>query len=123
MKLDEHLLKVAVTSAFSLDNGLFLDVADREEDFWLCLGDLVGWGRFSKRTHRKPGCVIPTLFELVEVLPAHSATPYPVVLIANVLWRQKEAIEAERYTPLFQGLLSALEKGSAQYGQGSDHES
>ena len=114
--------QLAVTAAFALDNGLFLDVPDRRGNFWLYLGDLVGWGRFSRRVNRKPDCVMSTVFELVEVLPAHSPAPSPVLSLANVLWRRREAIEAERDIPFLRELLTALGQGISQSGQGCHHE-
>ena len=27
--------------------GIFIDIEKRKEDFWIFLGEMVGWGRFS----------------------------------------------------------------------------
>ena len=86
---------ITATAAVFLKTGLILEVPDRTEDFWLFLGERVGWGRFSWADNKVP-MHSPTGFELVEVLPAeHVPAPSPRVSIEHVLWRRREAIEAE----------------------------
>ena len=100
--------RIKVTAAVVLENGVFLDVPDRRDDFWLYINDLIGWMRFSLRIRRKQGCAIPTIFEAVEVCSAHSPAPNPVVSASNVLWRRQEALEAERDIPLLGEVLKVL---------------
>ena len=85
---------IQVNALVSAKWGIYLEVENRKDDFWLFLGSAAGWGRF-----RQIGKRIKTpyreCFELVEVLPAHSQVPNPLLSIEGVLWRRQEAILAE----------------------------
>ena len=109
---------ITVTAAMFLpDVGLILDVPDRREDFWLYLGELAGWARFSRRVRRKPGCVMTTAFEAVEVRREPAPAPSPAAYIANVLWRQKAVLEASGADDFSRLLVAALAQGNSQAGQ------
>ena len=119
----ETLKKISVTSAFFLPEvGLIINVENRADDFWMFLGDLVGWGRFALRNKRKPGCLMPTAFELVEVHPVSCPAPSPAVYIPNALWRRKEALEAEQCTPFFEALADVIVQETSQPVQEFRHE-
>ena len=119
----ENIEKISVTAAFFLPGtGLILDVQERADDFWMFLGELVGWGRFAPRTRRKPDCIMPTAFELVEVRPEFCPAPSPVVYIPNALWRRKEVLETERYNAFFEALADVIVQETSQPVQEFRHE-
>lgn len=84
-----------VFSAVIHPNGVFID-ADRQPDFWVLLSRTLGWGRFSMVRESDEFTPDGGIFELVEVLPAGSKPPSPLVLSSNVLWRLPEALEVLR---------------------------
>ena len=94
-----------VTAAIGLKQGFFLEVPDRKEDFWLFMGDLVGWMRFSMCRYG----LNSERFEAVEVLPPRSPVPYPVVVIKGVLWSRKAALEAEQCISAYLADLARIE--------------
>ena len=96
---------IPIKAAIPLGTGFFLDVPYRDEDFWLFLGNSVGWGRFSKRT----GCIISTIFELIEIRPPYCPEPTPVVFLLNLLWGQQEYAEAKKYDPISLEVLRLFE--------------
>jgi hypothetical protein len=85
-------MKIDVVAAIGHKNGFFLCLEpEKLEDFWLFLGPLAGWGRFSLVSNRIPGGADD--FELVEIRLPGAPAPEPVVEFNNVLWRKKEAAE------------------------------
>jgi hypothetical protein len=88
---------VDVTAVVGHQTGLHLSVEGRSEDFWICLGELVGWGRFSLYSNREE-MAVPWVWELVEILPPDAPEPENVVTFNRVLFTVKEAIELhEKY--------------------------
>lgn len=86
-------VNVNVTAAIGHKKGIFLECEPEcKRDFWVFLGSLAGWGRFSLVTNRLPLGPNNT-FELVEIRPANEEAPNPVVIFGSVLWRKKEALE------------------------------
>ncbi|TDT86421.1 hypothetical protein EDC59_11397 [Pseudodesulfovibrio indicus] len=95
------------------ENALTIELERDREDFWVNLGEFAGWGRFRNRDrvwHKGEEVLIPLgvkidpatvkrppvkehVFLLVEVVPAHSPPPSPIVCASNVLWRKREALE------------------------------
>ena len=74
--------KIYVHHAFGNQNGVFLFTnSARQEDFWVFLGPLVGWGRLSLRTNRLSSSA-EGAFELVEIRPATEEPPSPIFNIA-----------------------------------------
>lgn len=77
MSIEEH-----VHHAFGNYNGMFLFTnSARQEDFWVFLGPLVGWGRLSLRTNRLPNSA-EGAFEFVEIRPATEEPPTPILDIS-----------------------------------------
>lgn len=79
-------------------NGFFIN-APKQGDFWVHLGPLVGWGKFSMLYETNEFTKPSALFQLVEVLPAGSEPPESVVGGSNVLWRLTEALEVLKSVP------------------------
>jgi hypothetical protein len=87
--------RIEVPNLRSSDKGIFLEIPDRREDFWLFMGPMVGWMKFSLVTNRLHASPYQDTFEAVATLPPGSPEPCPVVSIRHVLWRRREAISAE----------------------------
>lgn len=114
MKVEEVSIR-----AFSVNaNGMIIALVHDRPDFWIQLGEGLGWCRFTNRNRlpheeilipirglseeqkaelaewasrsRDP---IEETFVPVELRPAHAPAPSPVISSANVLWRKKEALE------------------------------
>lgn len=83
---------MVINTAVFHPNGFFL-CAPIQEDFWVLLSNVVGWGRFTLiRPDEKfsPGGGI---FQLAEVRPADSESPSSAVQASNVLWHLRQARE------------------------------
>lgn len=92
----EAMMKIH--SAVFHPNGFFID-APNQPDFWVLLSRTLGWGRFSLVCESDEFTPDGGIFELVEVLPAGSEPPSPLIPSSNVLWRLPEAAEAlKRYS-------------------------
>lgn len=86
---------MVINTAVFHPNGFFLS-APTQEDFWVLLSDVVGWGRFTMIRPDDEFSATGGLFQLVEVLPIGSQPPLSVVEGANVLWRLPEAREVSQ---------------------------
>lgn len=103
-------VKIKISFALFLEKGFFLSVPEEEKGFWLYLGAPIGWGRWEKLSNRME-TADPTLFELVEVLPACSPAPSPLASVPGVLWSRQEAIEAEISIQRYIADMAQREKG------------
>ena len=109
----EQVERIPVISMVIHENALCLCLEQDRDDFWINLGEFAGWGRFRNRdrvyassketliplnTKINPGHlprpVKEYTFLLVEVIPAGSPQPSPIVCASNVLWRKREALES-----------------------------
>lgn len=91
-KVDYKMIKGLVIH----ENGIFIETNNQPDDFWVFLGDLIGWGKFSPRTKRlatpNRGC-----FELVEVRPCPpSLSQDQSILKRCVLWSRPAALSASQ---------------------------
>lgn len=108
----EKVERIPVISVVIHENALCLCLEQDRDDFWINLGEFAGWGRFRNRDRVYPPSketLIPLhvkinpvhlsrpvkehTFLLVEVIPAGSPPPSPIVCASNVLWRKREALE------------------------------
>ena len=108
----EDVRRIPVISVVIHKNALCLCLEQDRDDFWINLGEFAGWGRFRNRdrvyasskkntiplnTKINPGHLSRPVkehtFLLVEVIPASSPPPSPIVCASNVLWRKREALE------------------------------
>lgn len=85
---------MVIFTALIHPNGFFIN-ADQQGDFWVLFSKSVGWGRFTMIRPSHEFTADGGLFELCEMRPADATCPYPVVQASDVLWRRREAIEAE----------------------------
>lgn len=71
-----------VYSVFGNHNGMFFftNNTERQEDFWVFLGPLVGWGRLSLASNRLSNCA-EDVFEFVEIRPITETPPSPILNI------------------------------------------
>lgn len=91
---------MVINAAVFHPNGFFL-TAPTQEDFWVLLSDVVGWGRFTMIRPDNEFIATGGLFQLVEVLPVGSQPPSSVVEGSNVLWRLPEALEVLKSARIF----------------------
>lgn len=117
--------KIPFISAIFHPNALCVYLECDRDDFWVFLGEFAGWARFRNRDlvyPPKEERLIPLdprigrgmlprepvkehLYLIVEVIPAGSPPPSPLVSASNVLWRTQEALEAlSRQTSYLRGL-------------------
>ncbi|EGW50700.1 hypothetical protein HMPREF1022_02261 [Desulfovibrio sp. 6_1_46AFAA] len=114
MKVEE----VSIRAAIIKERGMIIYLNHDRPDFWIQLGEGLGWCRFTNRSRlpheeelipikglteeqrvefaeraSKPRNTIEETFVPVELRPAHASAPSPVIVSANVLWRKKEALE------------------------------
>lgn len=73
-------------------NGFFIS-CEAQDDFWVLLSNIVGWGRFTMIRPDQEFTATGGLFQLTELRPADSERPESVVEGSNVLWRLQEALE------------------------------
>lgn len=86
---------MVIFTALIHPNGFFINT-DQQEDFWVLFSKDVGWGRFTMIRPSQEFTADGGLFVLREMRPADEPSPYPVVQASDVLWRRREAIEAEQ---------------------------
>ena len=72
--------KIVMDYSIGHTDGVFLFNKKRKEDFWIFLGDLVGWGRLSLLTNRIKEAQ-EGAFEFVEILPTSAPPPSPILEI------------------------------------------
>lgn len=84
-----------VTCALVHPNGFFV-YSDQPNDFWVLLSKEIGWGRFSCPRPDNEGFNAEWLFVLREIRPVDGQVPAPIIESSDVLWRRREAIEAEK---------------------------
>lgn len=78
------------------NNGLYFNLPDRKEDFWLYMGEVLGWIRFSLGTNRTKR-YHEGIFEPVEILPAQNPAPSP--LISEPHFMVLQSLKFPNFTP------------------------
>ncbi len=122
-----------INAALFHKNALTLYLDFEVDDFWVNLGQFVGWGRFSNRDKIWPPreeVLIPLnvkldqktaerwaksspvkehVYLLVEIVPAGSPQPSPIIYESSVLRTTRAALESlARQTSYLRGLDDSL---------------
>lgn len=71
----------------------FFVVCDQQDDFWVKLSPVAGWGRFSMIRPDTEFTSTGGIFQLTELRPADAEPPVSVVEASNILWRLQEACD------------------------------
>lgn len=71
----------------------FFVVCDQQEDFWIKLSPVAGWGRFSMIRPDTEFTSTGGIFQLTELRLVDLEPPESVVEASNVLWHLQEARE------------------------------
>lgn len=103
---------VVVKSLVCVKNGVFIELDAVRDDFWLYLGKHAGWACLSQAIKRWEEVDDPLLYEIIAIMPAHMPEPSPVLLLANVLGRKRDAVEEYIHSTLLPYILSSSRQGA-----------